>query len=559
MCQSMRRGMGCNRKGMKEHMLKLSGKVVYKGIVMGPVAVLKKDDQQVKRTKITDADAELVRLGKAGEQAQAQLQKLYDKAVKEVGEASAAIFEVHQMMLEDDDYLDAIHNMIQTEMVNAEYAVAVTGDNFSEMFANMDDDYMKARAADVKDISNRLVRNLMGQEDVDLADMEPSIIVADDLSPSETVQMDKKKILAFVTVHGSSNSHTAILARMMNIPALIGVSVNLDEVRTGMKAVVDGLKGEVIFDPSEEVCAEAEERIREEQEKLKLLQTLKGKDNVTLSGKKIDIYANIGSVSDVGYVLENDAGGIGLFRSEFLYLGRDNFPTEEEQFQAYRQVVQTMAGKKVVIRTLDIGADKQADYFNLGKEDNPAMGYRAIRICLKQPDIFKTQLRALFRAAMHGNLSVMYPMITSVEEVRRIYEIVEQVKAELDEQQVPYKVPEQGIMIETPAAVMVSDELAEIVDFFSIGTNDLTQYTLALDRQNEKLDDFYNPHHKAILRMIQMVADNAHKCGKWVGICGELGADLELTEEFLRMGIDELSVAPSMVLKVRKAVREADV
>ena len=540
-------------------MLKLSGKVVYKGIVMGPVAVLKKDDQQVKRTKITDADAELVRLGKAGEQAQAQLQKLYDKAVKEVGEASAAIFEVHQMMLEDDDYLDAIHNMIRTEMVNAEYAVAVTGDNFSEMFANMDDDYMKARAADVKDISNRLVRNLMGQEDVDLADMEPSIIVADDLSPSETVQMDKKKILAFVTVHGSSNSHTAILARMMNIPALIGVSVNLDEVRRGMKAVVDGLKGEVIFDPSEEVCAEAEERIREEQEKLKLLQTLKGKDNVTLSGKKIDIYANIGSVSDVGYVLENDAGGIGLFRSEFLYLGRDNFPTEEEQFQAYRQVVQTMAGKKVVIRTLDIGADKQADYFNLGKEDNPAMGYRAIRICLKQPDIFKTQLRALFRAAMHGNLSVMYPMITSVEEVCRIYEIVEQVKAELDEQQVPYKVPEQGIMIETPAAVMVSDDLAEIVDFFSIGTNDLTQYTLALDRQNEKLDDFYNPHHKAILRMIQMVADNAHKCGKWVGICGELGADLELTEEFLRMGIDELSVAPSMVLKVRKAVREADV
>ncbi len=540
-------------------MLKLSGKVVYKGIVMGPVAVLKKDDQQVKRTKITDADAELVRLGKAGEQAQEQLQKLYDKAVKEVGEASAAIFEVHQMMLEDDDYLDAIHNMIRTEMVNAEYAVAVTGDNFSEMFANMDDDYMKARAADVKDISNRLVRNLMGQGDVDLADMEPSIIVADDLSPSETVQMDKKQILAFVTVHGSSNSHTAILARMMNIPALIGVSVNLDEVRTGMKAVVDGLKGEVIFDPSEEVCAEAEERIREEQEKLKLLQTLKGKDNVTLSGKKIDIYANIGSVSDVGYVLENDAGGIGLFRSEFLYLGRDNFPTEEEQFQAYRQVVQTMAGKKVVIRTLDIGADKQADYFNLGKEDNPAMGYRAIRICLKQPDIFKTQLRALFRAAMHGNLSVMYPMITSVEEVCRIYEIVEQVKAELDEQQVPYKVPEQGIMIETPAAVMVSDELAEIVDFFSIGTNDLTQYTLALDRQNEKLDDFYNPHHKAILRMIQMVADNAHKCGKWVGICGELGADLELTEEFLRMGIDELSVAPSMVLKVRKAVREADV
>lgn len=540
-------------------MIKLSGKAVYKGIVVGPVAVLRKDDQPVKRTKITDADEELARLGKAGEKAHVQLQQLYDKAVKEVGEASAAIFEVHQMMLEDDDYLDAIHNMIRTQLVNAEYAVAVTGDNFSEMFANMDDDYMKARAADVKDISNRLVRNLMGQEDMDLASMEPSIIVADDLSPSETVQMDKEKILAFVTVHGSTNSHTAILARMMNIPALIGVPVNLDEIHTGMKAVVDGLKGEVIFEPSKEICAGAEAKVREEQEKYKLLQTLKGKENVTLSGKKIDIYANIGSVADVGYVLENDAGGIGLFRSEFLYLGREDFPTEEEQFQAYRQVLQTMAGKKVVIRTLDIGADKQVDYFNLGNEDNPAMGYRAIRICLKQPDIFKTQLRALFRAAIYGNLSVMYPMITAVEEVQKIYDIVAEVKAELDEQQIPYKVPEQGIMIETPAAVMVSDELAEIVDFFSIGTNDLTQYTLAVDRQNAKLDDFYNPHHKAILRMIKMVADNAHKCGKWVGICGELGADLELTEEFLRIGIDELSVAPSMVLKVRKAVREADV
>lgn len=540
-------------------MIKLSGKAVYKGIVVGPVAVLRKDDQPVKRTKITDADQELARLGKAGEKAHVQLQQLYDKAVKEVGKASAAIFEVHQMMLEDDDYLDAIHNMIRAQLVNAEYAVAVTGDNFSEMFANMDDDYMKARAADVKDISNRLVRNLMGQEDMDLASMEPSIIVADDLSPSETVQMDKEKILAFVTVHGSTNSHTAILARMMNIPALIGVPVNLDEIHTGMKAVVDGLKGEVIFEPSEEICAGAEAKVREEQEKYKLLQTLKGKENVTLSGKKIDIYANIGSVADVGYVLENDAGGIGLFRSEFLYLGREDFPTEEEQFQAYRQVLQTMAGKKVVIRTLDIGADKQVDYFNLGNEDNPAMGYRAIRICLKQPDIFKTQLRALFRAAIYGNLSVMYPMITAVEEVQKIYDIVAEVKAELDEQQIPYKVPEQGIMIETPAAVMVSDELAEIVDFFSIGTNDLTQYTLAVDRQNAKLDDFYNPHHKAILRMIKMVADNAHKCGKWVGICGELGADLELTEEFLRIGIDELSVAPSMVLKVRKAVREADV
>ena len=444
-------------------------------------------------------------------------------------------------------------------MVNAEYAVAVTGDNFSEMFAGMDNDYMKARAADIKDISNRLVRNLTGREDINDGNMEPSIIVADDLSPSETVQMDKEKILAFVTVHGSTNSHTAILARMMNIPALIGVPIDLNEIHTGMKAVVDGQKGEVIFDPSEEICVEVEKRVREEQEKLKLLQSLKGKENVTLSGKTIKIFANIGSVSDVGYVLENDAGGIGLFRSEFLYLGRNDFPTEEEQFQAYKQVAQTMAGKNVVIRTLDIGADKQVDYFNLGKEDNPAMGYRAIRICLKQPDIFRTQLRALFRAAVYGNISVMYPMITSVEEVRQIQAIVSEVKAELDEKEIPYKTPEQGIMIETPAAVMISDELAEIVDFFSIGTNDLTQYTLAVDRQNEKLDDFYRPHHKAILRMIKMTVDNAHKCGKWVGICGELGADPELTEEFLRMGVDELSVAPSMVLKVRKAVRESEV
>ena len=540
-------------------MVKLSGKSVYKGIVLGPIAVLKKDDQQVKRVKITDADAELGRLGKAGEQAKEQLQALYDKALKEVGEASAAIFEVHQMMLEDEDYLESIHNMIRTEMVNAEYAVAITGDNFSEMFAGMDDEYMKARAADVKDISNRLVRNLTGQQDLDLASMEPSIIVADDLSPSETVQMDKSKILAFVTVHGSTNSHTSILARMMNIPALVSVPLNLDEVHTGMKAVVDGFSGEVIFEPSEEICAATEERVREEQEKLQLLHTLKGKENVTLGGRKINIYANIGGVGDVGYVLENDAGGIGLFRSEFLYLGRDDFPTEEEQFSAYRQVVQTMAGKKVIIRTLDIGADKQVDYFNLGNEDNPAMGYRAIRICLKQPEIFKTQLRALLRATMYGNLSIMYPMITSVEEVKRIYEIVEEVKAELEEAQVPYKVPEQGIMIETPAAVMVSEELAELVDFFSIGTNDLTQYTLAVDRQNARLDDFYNPHHKAILRMIKMVVDSAHKAGKWAGICGALGADLELTEEFLRMGLDELSVSPSMVLRVRKAVRESEI
>lgn len=461
-------------------------------------------------------------------------------------------------MLEDDDYRDAISSMIRTEQINAEYAVAVTGDNFSEMFANMDDDYMKARAADIKDISNRLVRNLSGQEDVDFSSMEPSVIIADDLSPSETVQMDKSKILAFVTVHGSTNSHTAILARMMNIPALIGVPLDLDEVHTGQTVIVDGFKAEAVFDPTEELCRETESRMKEEQEKAELLQTLKGKENVTLSGKKIHIYANIGSVGDVGYVLENDAGGIGLFRSEFLYLGRNDLPTEEEQFQAYRQVVQTMAGKKVIIRTLDIGADKQADYLNLGNEDNPALGYRAIRICLKQPDIFKTQLRALLRAAAYGNLSIMYPMIISTEEVQQIYSIVDEVECELNDAGIPYKVPEQGIMIETPASVMISDELAEMVDFFSIGTNDLTQYTLAIDRQNEKLDDFYNPHHKAILRMIKMVVDNAHKHGKWAGICGELGADLELTQEFVRMGLDELSVAPSMVLKVRKNIREME-
>ena len=532
------------------------GKSVYKGIVMGPVAVLRKNDYQVKRTRIEDADAEILRVTGAVEAAKEQLGRLYDKAVQEVGEASAAIFEVHQMMLEDEDYLESIQSMIRTELVNAEYAAAATGDNFAQMFAAMDDDYMKARAADIKDISERLVRNLSGGADADLNSMEPSVIVADDLSPSETVQMDKEKILAFVTVHGSTNSHTAILARMMNIPALIGVPMKPDELKNGMTAVVDGFSGQVIFEPDETVKAETKKRIEEEAEKQKLLQELKGKENVTLDGRRIHIYANIGSVGDMGYVLENDAGGIGLFRSEFLYLGRNDFPTEEEQFQAYRQAAQMMAGKKVIIRTLDIGADKQVDYFQLGQEDNPAMGYRAIRICLKQPEIFKVQLRALLRAAVYGNLSIMYPMITSTEEVKRIYEIVAEVEEELKKQGVQYRIPEQGIMIETPAAVMISDRLAELVDFFSIGTNDLTQYTLAIDRQNERLDDFYNPHHEAILRMIQMVVENAHKCGKWAGICGELGADPTLTEQFVRMGVDELSVAPSMILKLRKIVRE---
>lgn len=535
------------------------GKSVYKGIVMGPVAVLKKHDYQVKRKKIEFPDVEMARVQQAIKESQEQLQKLYDKAVIEVGETSAAIFEVHQMLLEDEDYLESIQNMIVTELINAEYAVAMTGDNFSKMFAAMDDDYMRARAVDIKDISERLVRNLSGMGDLDLSSGEPSIIVADDLTPSETVQMDKDKILAFVTLHGSTNSHTAILARMMNIPALIGVELDLNKIQNGVTAIVDGFEGQMIIEPDTTTYEKAKTKILEEQEMLSLLQDLKGKENVTIDGRRINIYANIGSVSDIGYVLENDAGGIGLFRSEFLYLGRNDFPTEEEQYQAYKQAAQMMAGKKVIIRTLDIGADKQVDYLNLGEEENPAMGYRAIRICLKQPDIFKTQLRALFRAAVYGNLSVMYPMITSVQELQQIYTIVEDVKKELEEQGIQYRVPEQGIMIETPAAVMISDELAGMADFFSIGTNDLTQYTLAIDRQNEKLDDFYRPHHKAILRMIQMVVDNAHAHGIWAGICGELGADTELTEQFVRMGVDELSVAPSMVLKLRKIVREMKV
>lgn len=537
-------------------MEKYSGKSVYKGIALGKVSVFQKSDDQVKRVKIDDTKSELARFEAAREIAKEQLQKLYEKAVVEVGEASAAIFEVHQMMMDDDDYLESIQEIISNESVNAEYAVAVTGDNFSEIFAGMDDEYMKARAADVKDISNRLVRVLSKGDVLDQDVEEPVIIVADDLSPSETVQMDKDKILAFVTVHGSTNSHTAILARMMNIPALIGVKVDLDAIRDGCTAIVDGINGEVIFNPDEETKEIASGKIAAQKEKALLLQQLKGKPTKTRSGKELHLYANIGNVSDLGYVLENDAGGIGLFRSEFLYLGREGFPTEEEQFQAYRQVLQTMGSKKVIIRTLDIGADKQVDYFNLEKEDNPAMGYRAIRICLTEPEIFKTQLRALFRASNFGNLSIMYPMITSVTEVEKIYEIVEEVKKELDEAHIPYKNPEQGIMIETPAAVMISDKLAKIVDFFSIGTNDLTQYTLAIDRQNARLDAFYNPHHEAILRMIKIATDNAHQEGKWIGICGELGADASLTKTFVEMGIDELSVSPSMVLPIRKLIRE---
>lgn len=510
----------------------------------------------MKREKVKDTEAEITRFEESCEKAKNQLQKLYDKAVVEVGEASAAIFEVHQMMLEDEDYVESVLGIISGEEVNAEYAVALTSDNFSKIFSGMDDEYMRARAADVKDISNRLISILSGKDKDMEKSEEPVIVVADDLTPSETVQMDKEKILAFVTVHGSVNSHTAILARMMNIPAIVGAAFELEGIENGCMAIVDGWNGEVIFHPDEEMQEQAKRQIADEKEKEKLLHQMKGQPTVTKSGREIRLYANIGNVSDLAYVLENDASGIGLLRSEFLYLGKNDFPTEEEQFQVYKQILQTMAGKKVIIRTLDLGADKQADYFQLGKEENPALGYRAIRICLSQPEIFKTQLRALFRASNYGDLSIMYPMIISLEEVKKIFEIVEEVKKELENQGVPYKEVEQGIMIETPAAVMISDELAKYVDFFSVGTNDLTQYTLAIDRQNAKLDAFYNPHHKAVLKMIRMAADNAHKEGKWIGICGELGADPELTKTFVDMGIDELSVSPSMVLPIRKIIRE---
>ena len=539
-------------------MEKYIGKSVYKGTAIGPINVLKKSDGIVKRQHVEDVAAELQRLEDAKKQAQAQLGALYEKALQEVGEVNAQIFEVHQMMLEDEDYQDAIHSMIETEELNAEYAVAVTGDNFAEIFANMDDEYMQARSADVKDISNRLIRNLSGEEELDWAHMEPSIIVADDLTPSETVQMDKRKILAFVTVHGSTNSHTAILARMMNIPALIGVPVELDSLHSGTMGIVDGKDAVFCVDPDEATIAAAHEMQARAAEQKRLLANYKGRPSVTKSGRKVNVYANIGSVSDVAYVQENDAEGIGLFRSEFLYLGKTALPDETEQFNTYRQVLQTMGGKKVIIRTLDIGADKNVDYLGLGKEDNPAMGYRAIRICLKQPDVFKTQLRALLRAAKYGNLAIMYPMIISVDEVLRIREIVAEVAAELKREQIPYAIPEQGIMIETPAAAIISDLLAKEVDFFSIGTNDLTQYTLAIDRQNAKLDEFYDPHHEAVLRMIEMVVDNAHKAGIWAGICGELGADMELTERFLAMGVDELSVSPTFIYPVRQIIREYD-
>ena len=535
------------------------GKSVFHGVAIGKISVYKKGEQQVKRVKITDADAEMARYESAKAKAVEQLQGLYDKALREVGEANAAIFEVHQMMLDDDDYNESIENMVRTQEVNAEYAVATTGDNFAQMFASMDDDYMRERAADVKDISERVLSILSGNSGASALMTEPSIIVADDLAPSETVQLDKDMVLSFVTVYGSLNSHTAILARTMAIPALIGTPLPLDDTVDGKLGIVDGAAGKIYVDPDEETLAKMKERQQEEAEKKALLQTLKGKENVTLDGKKIMLYANIGNIKDLGTVIQNDAGGIGLFRSEFIYLEKDHYPTEEEQFQIYKQVAETMAGKRVIIRTLDIGADKQCDYFEMEHEENPALGYRAIRICLTRPEVFKTQLRALFRASAFGKIAIMYPMITSVKEVKRIQEVVADVKKELTEQGIEFGDPEQGIMIETPASVMVSDELAKEVDFFSIGTNDLTQYTLAIDRQNTKLDEFYDSHHPAILRMIAMVVENAHKAGIWAGICGELGADQTLTKEFLAMGVDELSVSPGSILPIRKIVLETNV
>ena len=535
------------------------GKSVFGGIAIGRISVHKKDEQQVKRVRIEDSEQEILRYRQAKQTAMEQLQGLYQKALKEVGEANAAIFEIHQMMLEDDDYNESVENIIRMQQVNAEYAVASTGDNFAQMFSAMDDDYMRARSADVKDISERVLSVLGGRATGIAASGEPVIIVADDLAPSETVQLNKDLVLSFVTVHGSVNSHTAILARTMSIPALIGTAIPLTDDIDGKVGIVDGKNGCIYVDPDEDTLGRMQQLKLEEQEKKELLQTLKGRENITIDGKKIMLYANIGNSKDLAAVLQNDAGGIGLFRSEFIYLERDTFPTEEEQFQIYRTVAETMAGKPVIIRTLDIGADKKCDYFEMEPEENPAMGCRAIRICLTRPEIFKTQLRALFRASAFGNISIMYPMIISVDELRKIKTIVAEIRQELTEQGVTFGEPKQGIMIETPAAVMMSEELAKEVDFFSVGTNDLTQYTLAIDRQNPKLDAFYDPHHPAVLRMIQMVVENAHKAGIWAGICGELGADTTLTRRFLAMGVDELSMSPGSILPVRKIILETDV
>ncbi len=541
-------------------MIQFIGKGVYGAIAMGNVSIFKKQDTVVKRVHAEDTEAEKKRVIAAREASAQQLKEIYDKALKEVGETHAQIFDIHIMMLDDDDYNESIENIIDTQSVNAEYAVAVTADNFAQMFSSMDDAYMQARAADVKDISNRIIANLTGAISPETLSNDKMIICADDLAPSETVALDKEKVLAFVTAHGSSNSHTAILARNMNIPAVIGVGDDfLAKIKNGDEAIVDGFTGEIFINPDDATKEKMLQKQKEDEDKKRLLQELKGKENVTLDGTKINIFANIGSVDNIGAVLVNDAGGIGLFRSEFLYLENADYPTEEQQFSAYKKVLESMANKKVIIRTLDIGADKQVDYFKLKKEENPALGYRAIRICLKRPEIFKTQLRALYRASVFGNLGIMFPMITSVSELEKILEICNIVKLELQAQKIEYSDNiELGIMIETPAAAIISDRLAPMVDFFSVGTNDLTQYTLACDRQNSDIEEFVDTHHEAILRLIEMSAVNAHKHGAWIGICGELAADTTLTENFLRMGIDELSVSPTFVLKVRDAVRKTD-
>ena len=536
-----------------------NGKSVFGGIAIGKICIYRKSSQKVRRITIDDPEQEIQRYNAAREEAIFELRMLYDKAVKEVGEVNAAIFEIHQMMLDDDDYNESVENIIRSQNVNAEYAVGVTADNFSQMFASMDDDYMRERAADVKDISERVLNILSGSSQGLMDSKEPVILLADDLAPSETVQIDKDMVLSFVTVHGSLNSHTAILARTMAIPALVSTNMPLDEEIDGKLAVVDGNEGIIYINPDEETLSHLKEQYDKEAEKKELLETLKGKENVTIDGRSIMLYANIGNIKDLALVRSNDAGGIGLFRSEFIYLEQDHYPTEDEQFAIYKKVAETMAGRRVIIRTLDIGADKQCDYFEMAKEENPAMGCRAIRICLTRPEIFKTQLRALFRASVFGKIAIMYPMIISVEEVRKIKKIVEEVKSELSAEGIEYGDPEQGIMIETPAAAITSDLLAKEVDFFSIGTNDLTQYTLAIDRQNTQLDSFFDPHHPAILRQIKMVVDNAHKAGIWAGICGELGADQTLTKEFLAMGVDELSVSPGSILPLRKIIRETDI
>ena len=540
-------------------MITLEGKSVFGGVAIGKIQFYKRNEITIKRTRVEDVEAEVERFQNAKAKTLELLKGLYEKALEDVGEANAMIFEAHQLMLEDPDYVESIENIIRTQDVNAEYAIGATADNFAAIFEAMDDAYMQGRAADVRDVSERLLQALSSQNETVMVMDEPVIIAADDLVPSETVQLDKEKVLSFVTMYGSANSHTAILARTMNIPAVIGLGEALKEEYDGKVAIVDGVDGKVYIDPDEETMASMQKKQKKDQEQKELLNQLKGKENVTKSGQKVNVYANIGNLADVGAVLKNDAGGIGLFRSEFLYLESDTYPTEEQQFAVYKKVAETMAGKKVIIRTLDIGADKQVDYFKLDKEDNPALGYRAIRICLTRPEIFKTQLRALYRASAYGQISIMFPMIISVAEVKKIKEIVEEVKAELRTEGAAFREDvELGIMIETPAAVMVSRELAKEVDFFSVGTNDLTQYTLAIDRQNQKLEDFYDSHHPAVLAMIRMAAESAHAEGKWIGICGELGADVTLTETFLKMGIDELSVAPGMVFKVRQKIREAE-